>query len=131
RRPRGWARSIARALTRHGIPVAPAPGLVRDEPVVRAVLDVLRWVDGDDAALDRLLVSPAAGLEPADVRRLRRAARDAPLVDQPELHPLVALRDALVEKVAAGADPAALAFEVWRAALPQLATGHEPADQRA
>ncbi|MCU1463608.1 MAG: hypothetical protein JWO37_3683, partial [Acidimicrobiales bacterium] len=112
-------------------PVAPAPGLVREEPVVRAVLDALRWVDGDEAALDRLLVSPVAGLEPADVRRLRRSARDTPLIDQPQLRPLVALRDALIARRRAGDDPAALAFEVWRRALTDLTTGNEPADQRA
>jgi RecB family exonuclease len=104
---------------------------VREEPVVRAVLDVLRWADGDDHALDRLLASPVAGLEPAVVRRLRRAARDAPLAEQPQLQPLVDLRDALAEMIERQADPAALAFEVWRRSLTHLAAGQEPADERA
>ena len=77
RRPNHRARAVARALARHGIPArAPALAAVSgDDPVVGSVVDMLRWVDGDDAALDRLLVSPLSDLDAVEARRLRRRAR--------------------------------------------------------
>ncbi|MGH9278322.1 MAG: PD-(D/E)XK nuclease family protein [Acidimicrobiales bacterium] len=120
------ARSIGRALARHGIPVVPVPALAPDEPVVRAVIDLLRWVDGDEAALDRLLVSPLARLTPTAVRRLRRD----PQAERPP-H-LVALRDGLRARAAAGDTPADLAYEAWAAGLAQVgATSLGAVDDRA
>ena len=75
RRPSDRGAAVARALARHRIPVAPVPGLVTDEPVVRAIIDMLRWVNGEAGALERLLVSPLAGLDATQVRDLRRRAR--------------------------------------------------------
>lgn len=53
-------RPIARALSRHGIPVAPGPGLGSGvgDPAVAAIVDMLRWSVGDAGAPGRLLVSP-------------------------------------------------------------------------
>ncbi|MDQ6797710.1 MAG: AAA family ATPase, partial [Actinomycetota bacterium] len=59
------ARAIVRALARHDVPTAPVVRGDDDEPVVRGVLDVLRWVAGDAGALDRLVASPVAGLDPS------------------------------------------------------------------
>jgi RecB family exonuclease len=137
RRPSTRAPAVARALARHRIPVASAPGLVTDEPVVRAIIDMLRWVNGDALALDRLLVSPLAGLDATKVRDIRRRARTSDggldLEAQPELSALVRLRDDLAAR-ADRDDPAALAYEVWRRALiPVVAhngTG-SPGDDRA
>ncbi|MGI9033295.1 MAG: PD-(D/E)XK nuclease family protein [Acidimicrobiales bacterium] len=116
------ARAIARALARHGIPTAPMPGASLDEPVVRAILDVLAWVGGDTEALDRLVVSPVAGLDPAEARAVRVAAAKGgfPLEAHPRLGALARLRADLVAR-AATATPADLAFEVWRQALAHLA----------
>ncbi len=124
RRPRFRARAIARALARHGVPArAPAPtaGLAGDDPVVGSVVDMLRWVDGDASALDRLLVSPLSHLDAVEVRRVRRQARvdGADLADDPRLAPLVALRDRLAAS-APTATPADLAFEVWQQGLGHL-----------
>ncbi|HET7722494.1 MAG TPA: UvrD-helicase domain-containing protein, partial [Acidimicrobiales bacterium] len=57
-------RSVARALSRHGIPVAPGPalGAGAGDPAVAAIVDVLRWAAGDVGALGRLLVSPVSVL---------------------------------------------------------------------
>jgi superfamily I DNA/RNA helicase/RecB family exonuclease len=94
RRPQHHGRAIARALSRHGIPVAPGPGLGTGatDPAVAAVVDMLRWSTGDGGALARLLVSPLA------------------LVD------LTGLRDELASRVAT-ATPAELAFTVWQRGL--------------
>ena len=125
RHPGGYrARAVARALDRHGIPTTPLPGDAGpgDEPVARAVLDVLRWVDGDGDALDRVVASPVAGLDPAQVRRVRRETITAgvPLEAHPQLSALADLRHDLVAR-AARSTPAELAFEVWRRALGHLA----------
>ncbi len=122
RRPRHRARAIARALARHGIPArVPAIGVAGDDPVVDAVVDMLRWVGGDATALDRLLVSPLSGLEAVEVRRMRRQARIAgtALHDEPRLAPLLALRDDLAAR-ATTHTPAELAFHVWQQALGHL-----------
>jgi superfamily I DNA/RNA helicase/RecB family exonuclease len=136
RRPADRTAGVARALARHGIPVASSPGLAADEPVVRAVIDMLRWINGDDAALERLLVSPLAGLDATQVRDLRRRARHdetGGLSGQPELAALVALRDDLAAR-AAHDDPADLAHEIWRRALSHLVDNNgagRPGDDRA
>ena len=122
RRPRHRARAIARALARHGIPArAPALAAVADDPVVGGVVDMLRWVDGDESALDRLLVSPLSDLDAVEARRVRLRARLArhPVADDPRLAPLVALRDHLVARAATDT-PAELAFQVWQRALGHL-----------
>ncbi len=120
RRPRHRARAVARALARHGIPArAPAP-VAGDDPVVGCVVDMLRWVGGDESAFDRLLVSPLSGLDAVDARRVRLGARD----NDPRVAPLVALR----HQLAAAADnstAADLAFRVWEQGLPHL-VGAEP-----
>ena len=131
RRSSPRARAIAATLARHAIPVTPVPGVGIDEPVVRAVIDMLRWVNGDPQALERLLASPIAGLDAAAARELRR--REAELEAQPEVAALVQLRDDLASR--AGVDnPATLANTIWRRALTHLAaddgTGH-PGDDRA
>ena len=100
RQSRRRGRAIARALSRHGIPVAAGPGLgpAADDPAVGAVLDLLRWAVGDDSRVERLLASPLAAMG---------------------LEGLEALRD----EVAAGAptaSPAALAFLVWERGLGYL-----------
>lgn len=122
RRPRRRAQTIARALARYRIPVAAVPGPVGAEPTVRAILDLLRWVEGDATAIDRLLASPLSGLAPDEARRVRREASetDTALKTHPRLAPLLALRDE-VATMAASADPAALAFVVWERALAVLA----------
>jgi superfamily I DNA/RNA helicase/RecB family exonuclease len=126
RRPTERAGRISRALARHGVPAAaPARAAAPDDPVVGAVVDMLRWVDGDDAALDRLLVSPLSRLDPLEARRIRRRARDegtTPAADA-RLAPLVQLRDGLAARAAAGASPSELAFEVWRQGLSHLVDG--------
>ncbi len=115
------ARSIVRALARHGVPTGPIVRGGDDEPVVRGVLDVLRWVAGDVGALDRLVASPVAGLDPSEVRAVRRQATvlGIPLEAHPRLAGLARLRAELVA-LAARATPADLAFEVWRQRLGHL-----------
>ena len=120
RRPSSRAPTLTRALARHRIPVAPVPGLVTEEPIVRAIVDMLRWVNGDRAG-----PRPAARLparrsrchdrprHPAPGTRCRRRARPrsparAAGAGQPARRPGHAGRPD---------DPAALAYEVWRRAL--------------
>lgn len=93
-------RSVARALSRHGIPVAPGPGLGAgaDDPAVAAIVDVLRWAAGDEGAIGRLLVSPVSVLGEEG---------------------LAALRDGIVA-LAPAATPAELAFAVWERGLGHL-----------
>ncbi len=127
RRPRHRAPAVARALARHGIPARTPAGAavaaVADDPVVGSVVDMLRWVDGDESALDRLLVSPLSDLDGVEVRRLRLHMRlrtnGTSVADDPRLAPLVSLRDHLVG-LADVASPADLAFQVWQQALGHL-----------
>ena len=122
RHPARRARRLSRALARHGIPAAvAAPVIARDDPVVASVVDMLRWVDGDATALDRLLVSPLSRLDPLEARRIRRNARanEIPLEADPQLVPLVALRDRLAARAFVD-PPAELAFEIWREGLAHL-----------
>ncbi|MDQ6798427.1 MAG: PD-(D/E)XK nuclease family protein, partial [Actinomycetota bacterium] len=115
------ARSIGRAMARHGVPVSPATGAVDDEPVVRAILDVLQWIAGESAALERVVASPVAGLDPSEVRAVRREAsmQGIPLEAHPRLAGLARLRGDLVA-LTAHSTPADLAFEVWRQRLGHL-----------
>ena len=93
-------RAVARALSRHGIPVRPAPGLSTGvgDPAVAAIVDLLRWSAGDEEARLRLLASPLA----VDV--------------------LDELRDEVVAR-AATATPAELAFSIWEKGLGHLVNG--------
>ena len=128
RRPRHRARAICRALARHGVPaLAPAPAVDGDDPVVGSVIDMLRWVDADATALDRLLASPLSDLDSVEVRRIRRQARIAgtPLDADPRLAPLVALRDHLAARATTDT-PADLAFQVWQQALGHLVDPDDP-----
>jgi len=103
RSPQRQGRSIARALSRHGIPVAPGPGLGigTGDPAVAAIVDVLRWATGDESAPRRLEVSPLSVLDERD---------------------LTALRDEVAERAATDT-PAALAFAVWERGLGHLVRG--------
>ncbi len=69
---------VEQALTRHGLPVRSQPVLRRhaQEPVARAVLDLLRAVRDPDATdlLPGLLTGPLVGLDQGGLRALRRAA---------------------------------------------------------
>ncbi|MGH9225291.1 MAG: PD-(D/E)XK nuclease family protein [Acidimicrobiales bacterium] len=128
------ARSIGRALARHGVPVVPMPQLAPEEPVVRAVVDLLRWVDGDATAVDRLVVSPLARLDPFTVRAVRRDARESgrPLDEDARLAPLVELHDHLRDRQTAGDTPSDLAYEAWARGLTDLGTtGLGAVDDRA
>jgi len=93
-------RSVARALSRHGIPVAPGPGVGAgaNDPAVAAIVDLLRWAAGDEGAVGRLLVSPLSVL-----------GDDG----------LAGLRDD-IQALAPTATPAALAFTVWERGLGHL-----------
>ena len=135
RRPWGArGQAVIRALGRHGVPASAAEARAAsgDEPVVRAVLDALRWAGGDTAALDRLVASPVAGLDPAEVRVVRQEAATLgiPLEAHPRLAALADLRRELVSR-AASEPPAALAFEVWRGALGHLVDAGGTGDDRA
>jgi superfamily I DNA/RNA helicase/RecB family exonuclease len=111
RRSRPRSRSIARALSRHGIPVAPGPGVGAPglgDPAVAAIVDLLRWASGDDAAGARLALSPLSGLGSEG---------------------LAGLRDEVAAAVASGqAGAAALAFTVWERGLGHLVGGRQGDD---
>jgi len=126
------ARSVARALARHGVPAGAVTAVSGDEPIVRGVLDVLHWVNGDTAALERVVASPVATLDPAEVRAVRReAARlGIPLEAHPRLAALARLRADLMSR-AARATPADLAFEVWRQCLGHLVESGGGGDDRS
>ena len=96
-------RSIARALSRHGVPVAPGPavGIGGNDPSVAAIVDMLRWAAGDELSSGRLLASPLAVL-----------GDDG----------LTALRDDLAAR-SLTATPAELAFTVWQRGLGHLVSG--------
>lgn len=103
RSPQRQGRAIARALSRHGIPVAPGPGLGTGvgDPAVGAIIDVLRWAAGDEGAPRRLEVSPLSVLSP---------------------EALNALRDGIAAQ-AGTATPVALAFSIWERGLGHLVGG--------
>ncbi|MDP8976256.1 MAG: ATP-dependent helicase [Actinomycetota bacterium] len=118
------ARAISRALERHGIPVAPTASPLGDDPAVRSLIDLLRWVNGDAGAVERLLSSPLTDLDPGRVRRLRREtnASGTALEDHPTLAGLVSIRDALAARVATD-DVAMLAHRAFRSGLGHLVHG--------
>lgn len=120
RSPGRRAGAVRRALSRHGIPCrAPRAADVVEEPLAAAVLDVLRWVAGDERAPERLLASPLSGLGPLQVRAVQHEARTTgqPVHSHALLAPLVALRDHVAARRAAGDTAADLAYEVWARAL--------------
>lgn len=103
RSPERQGRPIARALSRHGIPVAPGPGLGTGvgDPAVAAIVDVLRWAAGDDGAPRRLEMSPLSMLGDEAL---------SSLCDD-------------VAALAPNATPATLAFTVWERGLGHLVGG--------
>ena len=133
RQPAHRGRAIGRALSRNGIPVsAPvALGRASDEPIVRGLVDLFRWVEGDERAFDAVLQSPLSGLASSAVRALLREAEGAGVgaVDLPASQPLVALRDELRARRAT-ATPADLATIAFRLTLSHLVTDPDegPAD---
>lgn len=114
RRRSAAAHSIGRLLARHGIPVAPLPTAFDREPSVRSIIDFFAWANGDQAAFDRLLVSPALDLAPAELRQLYRRRGGDPLGadDHPRVAALRALRDEVAPQMAC-ASPANLVHAVW------------------
>lgn len=116
----GRGRAVARSLARHGAPVAPPPGTASGEPAVHGLLALLAWVQGDDAAIDAVLASPVSDLDAADVRSVRRRARERgePLEAQPELARLVDVRARLL--ALGPVAPTVLALEAFRLGLPHL-----------
>ncbi len=121
RRPATRARAIGRALGRAGIPAAVGPAAVTEEPIVAALLDLLRWAGGDDGAGGRLAASALSGLAPAEVDRVRRHAREAghPVGDEPSMGALRAIRDELAARAATD-DVATLAHRAFRRTLADL-----------
>lgn len=95
RDPEHRGADIARALARHGVPLGDRPASVAAEPTVQGLVALVDWARGDAGAVDRVLASPVAGIDPAEVRALRRESRasGAPVEDHPRLVPLVAARD--------------------------------------
>ena len=129
RRPRHRAGAIARALARHGVPAqASVAASAGDDPVVGSVVDMLRWIDGDATALDRLLVSPLSGLDAVEARRIRHQARTAgtPIEDDPRVAGLVALREQVTAGAATFDTAADLAFRVWQHGLAHLVDVDDP-----
>ena len=76
------ARSIGRALARHGIPVVAAPGLARGEPIVAAIVEEMR-------------TAPNERVRPAELAYDIWAARFSDETDDRALDAVVALVDAL------------------------------------
>src|SRR6266536_445311 len=116
--PRRMAGPIRRALERHGVPYRLGAGerQLLAEPIVRHLLDLFRLAlepGRADELLPSLLTSPLGGLDPRELRALRRAAvlADRPLaehvaaptadlgVEPPVAGRVAALRD-LVDQVA-------------------------------
>jgi hypothetical protein len=107
-------------MARHGVPVVPTPD-PQNDPAVRALLDMVHWVNGDETALERLLSSPVSGIDAARARQIRHEARERgiALADHEAMAPLVTARDELARRENGG-DPAAIAFGVWERLLGQL-----------
>ncbi|MGH2710069.1 MAG: ATP-dependent helicase [Actinomycetota bacterium] len=75
-----YVTALRQALTRHGVPfvVVAEASEVATEPANRPVIDVFRYVlrrDDREALIERVLLSPVVGLDPHQLRRLRREAR--------------------------------------------------------
>ncbi len=154
--PRRLAGPVRRALERHAVPYRLGAGerQLLHEPIVRHLLDLFRLAiepGRADELLPSLLTSPLGGLDPRELRVLRRAAvlADRPLaehvaaptadlgVEPPVAGRVAALRD-LVDQVARWADELEADrcfWEVWChapafAALVERAEAH-PADAGA
>jgi superfamily I DNA/RNA helicase/RecB family exonuclease len=128
---------VGRALARYRIPARLTPGPLAEEPVIRAIVDLLAWAAGDQLAQRRLLASPLTGLDPGQARNLMRASLTggAPLARHPRLAALYALRDSLAPRLTDGG-PVELVWEVWRLLQPELvadpdAAEADPASSRA
>lgn len=72
--------ALRHALTRHGVPhvVLGEASAVATEPANRPIIALLRYAlraEGREDMLEQVLSSPAAGLDPHGLRRLRREAR--------------------------------------------------------
>jgi superfamily I DNA/RNA helicase len=126
--------ALRHALGRHGVPfvVVAESAELPAEPAIRPVVDLLRYAcrpHRRDELLEPLLTSPVVGLDPHDVRALRRAARqhglsvrelvesrpDLPL--PPALRaPVGAFRGLLAQlpSLARAAPPDQVFFELWR-----------------
>lgn len=79
-----YVTALRHALTRHGIPfvVVAEAAAVATEPANRPVIDLFRYVlrpDARESLIERVLLSPVVGLDPHQLRRLRRDARLAGL----------------------------------------------------
>ena len=75
-----YVTALRHALSRHGIPfvVVAEASAVATEPANRPVIDLFRYLlrPGDrEALIERVLLSPVVGLDPHQLRRLRREAR--------------------------------------------------------
>ena len=122
--------ALRHTLSRHGIPfvVVAEAAAVASEPANRPIIDLLRYVFDPtrrDDLLERLLVTPLVGLDPHDVRGLRRHAHLQrrslrELVEEGEvpghLTPKVEAFRSLVEAIPGEADrrgPDGLFFWLW------------------
>lgn len=120
--------SLRHALPRHGIPfvVVAEAAAVASEPACRPVIDLLRYAwrpSLRDDLVAPVLSSPLVGLDPHDVRRLRREARRRDLtlrglVESPErlggsLGEAVERFRALVEGVKIRRSPDQAFFWLW------------------
>ncbi|MGH2691540.1 MAG: PD-(D/E)XK nuclease family protein [Actinomycetota bacterium] len=75
-----YVTALRHALSRHGIPfvVVAEASAVATEPANRPVIDFFRYLlrqDEREALVERVLLSPVVGLDPHELRRLRREAR--------------------------------------------------------
>ena len=75
-----YVTALRQALTRHGVPfvVVAEASAVATEPANRPVIDLFRYVlrfHDRGALIERVLLSPVVGLDPHQLRRLRREAR--------------------------------------------------------
>jgi superfamily I DNA/RNA helicase/RecB family exonuclease len=132
---RRLAGPIRRALEHHGVPYRLGAGerQLLDEPIVRHLLDLFRLAlepGRADELLPSLLTSPLGGLDPRELRTLRRAAllADRPLVDHvaapaaelgvaaPIADAVIALRDLLdrARRWATELEADRCFWEVWR-----------------
>lgn len=145
--------ALRHALSRHGVPhVIVAEGAaLANEPATRPVIDLLRYVFREklrDELLEPLLVSSVVGLDPHQLRRLRREARkgERPLRSLVEEGPLAPLPTDLgapvrrfrelagdIPAIAARCRPDDLFFELWDrlGSIEHLASAEDPTGQRA
>lgn len=131
RRYGAYLTGIRHALARHGIPfvVVAEAADVAAEPVNRPVLDLLRYAFRPDPPvelLEAVLTSPVGGLDPHELRQLRREARmrgvgvhdlvlEDPLEGLPGAERLAAFRGLLTDlrEVAGRQGPDGVFFWLW------------------